>query len=80
MTDKLHQIMREVVKLGNLAEINEAAFRVVLRSYLNVKLSAAHLGVTQQTVRNKMREYGITMEELRREKQLLARQPKLTFR
>jgi hypothetical protein len=38
MTEQLGEIMREVVKLGNLAEINEAAFRAVLRMYLNVGL------------------------------------------
>ena len=37
MTEQLHQIMREVVKLGNLAEINEAAFRVV-----SAQLSRCH--------------------------------------
>ena len=44
MTEQLHQIMRKAVKLGNLAEIEGAALRAVLRNYLNVQFSAESEG------------------------------------
>jgi len=61
--------LREVVK--------DLVWEALIETYGNKKQSAALLGVTTRTIENKMREYGITLEQVRRLRTERARQQKL---
>jgi hypothetical protein len=71
----LRQTLREILREGYaLRDILEATYREALYLYPNETVAAGHLGVARLTVQNKMREYKITRQSLKEERDKIAAQ------
>lgn len=61
----LRETMKEAVQAGDLHDITREAYWCVLVMHPNEIAAAAVLGVTRQTIRNRIREYGWDIQEFR---------------
>lgn len=74
---QLRDVMKEAVTAGDLHDITREAYWCVLVNHPNEIAAAAVLGVTRQTIRNRIREYGWDIQEFR---ELKRRQHEMKFR